>query len=189
MAKQVSADGYCFEFADDVVDAFLFDSPAHHGGLQQMKAVDIIAEFPDEYLFIELKKYDIARGGIEFRCPLWGDKALIARLCPLVTDETKRTQASIKRITHDLRQKFCDTFIALYAEDKLDKTVNYICVVEGCDSAQTSRLHEIMRSVMPKGIPANTKWVRPVVKNIAVVNVATWNATTQLNRYGTCSMA
>ena len=189
MAKTISADGYIFEFADDVVDAFVFDSPAYHGGLHAMKAVDIIAEFPNEYLFIELKKYDAAHGGIQFRCPLWNDRSLISEHCPLATNDRKRDKVNVKRIAHDLRQKYCDTFLFRYAEDKLDKTVNYICVVEGCDSAQTLRLQEIMKDVMPKGIPANTQWIRPIVKNVAVVNVATWNATAQLSRYGKCSVA
>ena len=58
MAKTISADGYTFEFVDEVVDAFVFDSPEYHGGMNAMKAVDSIAEFPNEYLFIELKKYE-----------------------------------------------------------------------------------------------------------------------------------
>ena len=188
MAKQVSADGYVFDFGEDLVDAFVFDSPEHHGGLKSMKAVDIIAEFPNEYLYIELKKYNPARGGIEFRCPLWGDKSLIKKHCPLATDARKRDVANVKRIAHDLRQKYCDTFLFRYAEDKVSKAVNYICVIEGCDSAQTLRLQEIMEQAMPKGV-AKDSWQRPMVKNVAVVNVAMWNAVPQLNRYGRCSLA
>ena len=188
MAKQLSADGYLFDFAEDVVDAFLFDSPDHHGGLPAMKAVDIIAELPDEYLFSELKTYDAARGGIEFRCPLWKDKTLIAERCPLAVNEIKRVQANVKRIAHDLRQKYCDTFLFRYAEDKVNKNVSYICVVEGCDSAQLLRLQEIMKGAIPKGIQPQMKWIRPIVKNVAVVNVATWNATAQLNQYGSCRL-
>lgn len=189
MAKTISADGYTFRFGDDVVDAFVFDSKEHHGGMNAMKAVDIIAEFPNEYLFIELKKYDAARGGIEFRCPLWDDKSLIKDYCPLATNPGKRDKASVKRIAHDLRRKYCDTLLFCYAEDKLNKNVNYICVVEGCDSAQTLQLQEILKNAMPKGIPADSRWVRPIVKNVAVVNVATWNASEKLNRYGSCSVA
>lgn len=77
MAKTISADGYTFRFGDDVVDAFVFDSKEHHGGM----------------------------------------------------------------------------------------------------------------NAMPKGIPADSRWVRPIVKNVAVVNVATWNASEKLNRYGSCSVA
>lgn len=185
MAKQITVDGYEFDFGATVVDAFVFDDPSYH--VQSMKSVDIIAEFPNEYLFIELKKYDPARGGIEFRCPLWGDKPLIASHCPLATDTSKRDQASVKRIAHDLRQKYCDTFLYRYAEDKIGKAVNYICVVSGCDSALTLRLHDILKGALPKGL-AKTTWLHPIVKNVAVVNVDMWNASSDLSRYGNCKL-
>lgn len=187
MAKQITADGYEFVFSDDVVDAFVFDTPKYR--VHSMKAVDIIAEFPNEYLFIELKKYDSIFGGIEFRCPLWGDKKLITNNCPLAIDDHKSVQASVKRISHDLRRKYCDTFLYRYSEDKLTKDVNYICVVEGCESAQTLRLNDIMKQTIPTGIPSSTLWKRPIVKNIAVVNASMWNARSKLKRYGSCSLS
>ena len=189
MALQVSTDGYVFDFAGDVIDAFVFDSPEHNGTQSVMKCVDIIAEFPNEYLFIELKKYRPDHGGMEFRCPLWGDKPLISAKCPLATNETKREKASVKRIAHDLRCKFCDTFMYCYAKDRLNKQVNYICIVEGCESAQTLRLNDILNQTMPKGIPERTQWARPIVKNVAVVNVDLWNSNNKLNRYGRCSLS
>lgn len=185
MAKQICVDGYVFDFGADVVDAFVFDEPSYK--VPAMKAVDIIAEFPNEYLFIELKKYDPARGGIEFRCPLWGDKTLIASHCPLAADITKRNQASVKRIARELRQKYCDTFLYRYAEGRIGKTVNYICVVSGCDSALTLHLQEIVKNAMPKGL-AKTTWIRPIVKNVAVVNVDMWNASSKLSQYGNCRL-
>lgn len=189
MAVQVSTDGYVFDFTGDVIDAYVFDSPEHNGAKNVMKCVDIIAEFPNEYLFIELKKYRPDRGGIEFRCPIWDDKPLISTKCPLATNEVKRVKASVKRIAHDLRCKFCDTFMYRYAEDRLNKQVNYICMVEGCESAQTLRLNEILNQTMPKGMLARTQWIRPIVKNVAVVNVASWNSSNKLNRYGSCSLS
>lgn len=189
MVKQVSADGFVFEFGDDVVDAVVFDDKANNPMKDTMKAVDVIAEFPEEYLFIELKKYSPDKGGIEFKCPLWGDKRLIATQCPLSLDDKKRSQSSVKRIVSDLRGKYCDTMLCRYAENKLTKTVNYICVVEGCDSAQTLQLFTILKQMLPTGIPAKSNWVRPLLKNVAVVNVKTWNATEQLAKYGKCSVA
>ena len=57
---KVDADGYSFDFAD-ALDAFVFDEkdkskPTFHG--QPMKAEDVIAEFKDSYVFIEIKEYD-----------------------------------------------------------------------------------------------------------------------------------
>ena len=51
MAKQVVTDGYVFDFSDDAQDAYVFDDNAHHGVRNMMKSVDVVAEFPDEYLF------------------------------------------------------------------------------------------------------------------------------------------
>lgn len=102
MAKQISSDGYAFVFSDDVIDAFVFDTPKYK--IPSMKAVDIIAEFPDEYLL-------------------------------------------------------------------------------------TLRLNDIMKQAIPTGIPNHTQWKRPIVKNIAVVNVSTWNASNELKRYGSCSLS
>ncbi len=185
---QISTDGYVFDFAGDVIDAFVFDSPEHNGMRHVMRCVDIIAEFPDEFLFIELKKYDPEHGGIEFSCPIWGDKSLIIEKCPLATNEEKRVKASVKRIAHDLRCKYCDTFMYRYAEDRIGKQVNFICLVEGCEAAQTLRLNEILNQTMPKGKPGRTHWVKPIVKNVAVVNVAAWNNSEKLSRYGSCAL-
>ena len=188
MAVQIIADGYVFDFAKDIWDAYIFDSQEYNKMQNAMKSVDIIAEFPDEYLFIELKKYIPERGGMEFRCPLWGDKNLIRSKCPLGNDDDKRIRATIKRIVNDLRQKYCDTFLYFYAEDILNKPINYICVVEGFDAAQSLRLKDILSQKLPTGIPMQTNWVRPIVKNLAVVNVAGWNKSNNLNRYGQCSL-
>lgn len=189
MMKQIEADGYVFNFADDVVEAIVFDSIEYNGVQHAMKSVDIIAEFPEEYLFIELKKYDANRGGIEFRCPIWDDKKLISSKCPLNNHKEKRDKASTKRIASDLRRKYCDTLLYYFAEGKLTKSVNYFCVIGGCDSAIMLRLQEILKHALPKGIPTTTRWMRPLVKNLAVVNVKTWNESPQLSRYGTCQWA
>lgn len=188
MAKQVVADGYMFDFTDAVLDAYVFDS-SEYNGVKNMKSVDIVVELPQEYLFIELKKYHSERGGMEFRCPLWDDRNLINTQCPLGANDNKRVKATIKRISHDLRGKYFDTFLCFFAENKLgDKQVNYICVVEGCEAAQILHLNRILSNVIPKGIPAQSHWVRSIMKNLFVVNVDEWNKIDKLNRYGRCSL-
>lgn len=109
MSKQVITDGYIFDFNNDALDAYVFDSAEYNGIRNIMRPVDIIAEFPEEYLYIELKKYRPEYGGMKFRCPLWDDKLLI-KSCPLVADDNKRVEATIKRIARDLRQKYCIRF-------------------------------------------------------------------------------
>lgn len=56
---KIEADGFSFNFTD-ALDAFVFDEkdksmPHYHG--QPMKAVDIVAEFADAYVFIEVKEF------------------------------------------------------------------------------------------------------------------------------------
>ncbi len=189
MAMQVETDGFVFDFNNKVQNAFVFDSAMHNGIRNMMKSVDVIAEFPDEYLFIELKNYLPLYGGMEFRCPLCDDKQLIKTKCPLSDDDGKRVKDTVKRIARDLRQKYFDTFLYCYAEDKMNKPVIFICVVEGCDTALVLRLKDIISGLIPKGIPEQTKWVKPILKNVFVVNVSAWNASSKLKCYGNCSLS
>ena len=58
--KVVAADGFEFQFTD-ALDAFVFDEkdrskPTFHGA--PMKGVDIVAEFEEAYVYVELKDYD-----------------------------------------------------------------------------------------------------------------------------------
>lgn len=93
----VGNDGYRFDFEEDVLNAYIFDDNEHNGMRNLMKSVDVIAEFPNEYLFIGLKKY--SEGGIEFRCPLSDVKKLKTGSCPLSKDDKQRDRAIIKKFT------------------------------------------------------------------------------------------
>lgn len=67
---KIGADGFSFDFTD-AIDAFVFDEKdklklTYHG--QPMKAVDIVAEFAEVYIYVEMKdfydpdRYDQALG-------------------------------------------------------------------------------------------------------------------------------
>lgn len=185
--RELTTDGYVFNFAQDACDAYIFDSPEHNGIRNVMAPVDIIAEFPNEYLFIELKRYSRKdpHGGRKFKCPLWDDTKLINSECPLANDSEKRAQVTLKRIAASLRKKYCDTFLYLHAEAKPDKPVNYVCVVD-LDSVLRDRLRHIIQEQFPKGIPTQTNWKRSIVKSVYVVDVNGWND--KLKRYGKCKL-
>jgi len=56
---KIQCDGFEFDFTD-ALDVFVFDeqnqaSPHYHGLSHAMLAVDLIVEFPDYYLFVEVK--------------------------------------------------------------------------------------------------------------------------------------
>ena len=57
---KIDADGFSFDFTD-AIDVFVFDEKdrskvTYHG--QPMKAVDIVAEFNDAYVFVEMKDFN-----------------------------------------------------------------------------------------------------------------------------------
>ena len=60
MRDPIDADGFSFHFTD-AIHAFVFDEkdktkPTFHG--VPMKGVDIVAEFDQAYVYVELKDYD-----------------------------------------------------------------------------------------------------------------------------------
>lgn len=186
MDKRMEKDGYVFDFSDDIVDIISFDENEKLL-CDGMKSVDIIAEFPNEYLFLELKKYKDRN--IDFKCPLWKEAKVVSN-CPLLKNEKISGLASINRIAKDLRQKYFDTFLYRHINGCNNKPINYICVVEGCDSALTDRLRDKVSMILPrrrKMANENNEWNSFVLKNFAVVNVANWNNSPYLNRYARCS--
>ncbi|WP_413699282.1 hypothetical protein ACLKMH_17530 [Psychromonas sp. KJ10-10] len=59
----VESDGFRFEF-DSAIGAFVFDEkdttkPTFHG--MPMKGVDVVAEFEDAYIYVEIKEYNNER--------------------------------------------------------------------------------------------------------------------------------
>ncbi len=58
--KVIEADGFKFDFTN-AIDAFIFDEtdtskPTFHGA--PMKGVDIVVEFEEAYVYVEMKDYD-----------------------------------------------------------------------------------------------------------------------------------
>ncbi len=58
---KIEADGFSFDFTD-AIDAFVFDEkdkkkPHYHSLSQAMKALDLIVELDNDYLFIEIKDF------------------------------------------------------------------------------------------------------------------------------------
>ena len=103
----VETDGFSFDFTD-ALDAYVFDEkdpaePRFHG--LPMKAVDIVVELEEKYLYIELKHMDDP------------DQYNIRAD---VTDEKRK---AFKWLKNYLKYKYRDTFLARYAEEKVDKPI------------------------------------------------------------------
>lgn len=124
-----------------------------------MKGVDIVAEFTDAYVYVELKDYndpsvyDISRAANE--------------------DERKARQDSFKWLKNYLKYKFRDSHLYRYAEGKVDKPAHYICVLT-FDNALNSRMLNELKRELPVGKKPK-RWTQALAKSCQVVNLAKWN--------------
>lgn len=155
--KVVKTDGFEFCFMD-ALDAFVFDEsdntkPRFHGA--PMKAVDIVAEFKNAYVYIELKDYD--------------DPSAYDVLNAAISDRQK----NFKWLKNYLKYKFRDSYLYRYAEEKIEKDVHYICLVT-FDNALNSRMQKSLKKELPVGKPSRL-WVRELAASCKVVNLEKWN--------------
>ena len=136
------------------IQTWKFDSTTgtpktRHGLSHCMKSVDFVVEYDDHYLFVEVKN-------------------------PPKSDH----YASIRNQTELLGAligKFRDTFLYRWAEKKLDKPVDYRCLVE-VDNPLLLPLNKGLQEQLPaRRLPA--RWRRPLARHCSVANLAVWNAT------------
>ncbi len=149
--KMVEADGFKFVF-NDAIDAFIFDEkdknkPEFHGLSHAMKAVDIIVELEETYLFIEVKNFH--------------DPA------------SYHDSESFNYLRESLKYKYRDTYLYRLAEKKLDKPVRYLCLLT-LENPLISRMNKEMRIQLPVGMPV-ARWKDTLVDTCAVLNVERWN--------------
>lgn len=159
--KIVEADGFEFRF-EGALDAFVFDEkdsskPTFHGA--PMKGVDIVAEFKDAYVFVELKDYD--------------DPSAYDSLNARNEDERQARQESFKWLKNYLKYKFRDSYLYRHAEQKVDKPIHYICLIT-FDNALNSRLQKSLKQELPVG-KASRRWVHALAASCHVVNLDKWN--------------
>jgi hypothetical protein len=158
---KVNADGFSFDFTD-ALDAFVFDEKdkmksTYHG--QPMKAVDIVAEFPNAYVFVEMK---------DFHDPASYD------IMDLTSEEDlKAKRAGFKWLKNYLKYKYRDSYLFRYAEKKVDKPIHYICLLT-FDNALNTAIRKALQKELPVGL-ASRRWKQEIVKSCQVVNVAKWN--------------
>ena len=159
--KVVIADGFEFRFSD-AIDAYVFDEkdstkPTFHGA--PMKGVDIVAEFEEAYIYVELKDYDDPSGYDVTKATN--------------DDEREARQDSFKWLKNYLKYKFRDSYLYRFAEGKVDKPVHYICVLT-FDNALNSRMLKELKRELPVGKKAR-RWTQPLATSCQVVNLEKWN--------------
>ncbi|VAW43989.1 hypothetical protein MNBD_GAMMA04-1677 [hydrothermal vent metagenome] len=144
-----------FDFSG-AIDAFKFDdrepeSPHYHGLSHcGMKAVDFIIERQEDWLFVEVKDYNH----------------------PSSSNNFDGNEKEIAQLILGLAKKYRDTFLYRWAEEKIDKPIRYICLVEL--SSPSTILMDKLKNKIPDNKPE--RWNRPIVKSVVVMNMREWNA-------------
>ncbi|MDR1045497.1 MAG: hypothetical protein LBP33_10325 [Candidatus Adiutrix sp.] len=159
----VETDGYRFDFKD-ALEAFVFDETdkrrLNYHGMTMLKAVDMVVELRDRYLFVEIKDYADAA---QFEYSPADDE-------PATADAPVR----LKWLKNYLKEKYRDTFLYRYAEDKVDKPVMYLCLLN-FDSALSGHLSKILRYELPVGRAGCPRWKRELATACHVVDLKKWN--------------
>lgn len=147
-----------FEF-NNAVDAFKFDetdkTSVHYHGLSHcMKGVDFIVELQDIYLFVEIKDPGNSLATEERR-------------------EKFKTKAASGELIPELVQKYRDTFLYRWAENKIDKPIKYVCLVT-LENALVSSLMKQLKKHVPEG-DAGLRWQHGIAQSCIIANIKTWN--------------
>ena len=158
---RIIADGFALDFTD-ALDVFIFDEkdktrPTYHG--LPMKAVDLIAEFPDAYVYVEIK---------DFNDPNMYNLKLAEN-----DEEIKERRNHFKWLKNYLKYKYRDTYLFRHAEQKVDKPIHYICLLT-FDNPLNSAVQKELRRELPVGL-ASRRWKREIVKSCHVINMTKWN--------------
>jgi hypothetical protein len=158
---KVCADGFSFDFTD-ALNAFIFDEkdktkPTYHG--QPMKAVDIIAEFSDAYVFVEMKDFDDPK---KYNMGEYGTEK-----------ELRCKRDHFNWLKNSLKYKLRDTVLFRMAEQKNDKPIHYICLLT-LDNALNSVMRKSLEKELPVGM-SSRRWKQEIVNSCQVVNVKKWN--------------
>lgn len=144
-------------------------SPTFHGA--PMQAVDVMAEFPDFQLWIEIKEFQ--QSEIE-AMKKEGDQQK--------KGENVHNKA---HLTKNLKHKFRDTFLYRFCESKLDKKIVYVCLTN-FDDALNGFYRKELQKQMPTGY-ASKRWEKQLLDKslLMVVNIDSWHRNLE-QKFGLC---
>jgi predicted nucleotidyltransferase len=128
-----------------------------HGLSHCMKAVDLVVELPDRYLYIELKDPQHPRATSESRGEFI-EQLLSGRL-----DEA-------------LKYKYRDSFLYEWASGRADKPVDFLVLIalNTLDEAQLLTRTEALTRILPQRGPDGQPWQRDIVSGCGVFNLESW---------------
>jgi len=129
----------------------------HHGLSHCMKAVDFIVEEKNRIIFIEIKNPEHPSATIEAK------ETFFEELCS-------------GKVNDILVQKYRDSFIYLWAEEKLTKPVVYWVLIasKNIDPAMLLHKTEELKRKIPLEGPKSGAWKRQIVVGCAMFNHETW---------------
>lgn len=158
---KITADGFVFDFTD-ALEVFIFDEkdrtkPLFHG--LPMKAVDIIAEFEEAYIFVEMKNFD--------------NPDMYNESNATTDEDIQQSKDNFKWLKNYLKYKYRDSYLFRHAEHKVDKPVHYLCLLT-LDNAVNIRLQKELKRELPIG-KASKRWQSEIVRSCQVLNITTWN--------------
>ena len=148
----IEADGFKFDFTD-ARDAFVFDEKdrskaTFHGLSHAMKAVDIIVELENDYLFVEVKNLENS------------------------TDDYQQKEP-FNHLREVLKYKYRDSFLYRWAEGKADKSIRFLCLLT-LENPLITRMNKELRGQLPPGLPI-ARWSNEIAKECLVLNEERWN--------------
>lgn len=155
--KSVTCDGYQFSFRG-AKSAYKFDetdnlSPYFHG-VNCFKAIDIVVEYPDYDVYIELKRHSY---------PLQDQRC---EYCDT------HSVSPVRWLKNNLIRKFRDTFLYRYCEKKMPQTIKYVCFFPNLQSPLLSRIKDHLVKELPVD-GSVTRWKRVLISrgDVSVVDL------------------
>ena len=134
-----------------------FDDDSH--GLSHcMKAVDIIVELADRFLFLEFKDPQHPHA------PQQNRAEFIQEFMAGELDE-------------QLKYKFRDTFLYEWASGRASKPIHYFVLIadDALSDAELLSRSDALAGKLPLNGPKSDPWVRRIVESCVVFNIESWN--------------
>ena len=144
-------------------------SPTFHGA--PMQAVDVMAEFQEFQLWIEVKEFQPSE----------------IEAMKKEGDQQKKgdNEHNKAHLTQNLKHKFRDTFLYRFCENKLDTKIVYVCLTN-FDDALNGFYRKELQNHIPTG-QASKRWSKQLLDKsfVMVVNTESWHRNLE-EKFGSC---
>ena len=124
-----------------------------------MKAVDAIVELKEAYLFIEIKNYDDPAD--------FDIKTFVNQI------DLDKKQDQFRYLKNNLKYKYRDSFLYRFAEDKVNKPIHYLCLIN-FENALNSFMQKFLKQELPVGKPSK-RWKKTIAESCQVLSLIKWN--------------